>query len=89
MSTAVIYILYELKLNLWLRSNPVSKFSLLRHTCCHYLPMIAFIPFVMIKYVLWWSITIMWSLNVFINDFAITLPANKVLSSISKSDRIV
>jgi len=30
----VIYMLYDLKLKLWLRSNPVSKSSLIRHS--HY-----------------------------------------------------
>ena len=70
---ALRYILYVLKLKLWLRSDSVWKSSSLRHSQC-----LATIAFILDIY-LWWHVLWrfnynMWSLNVFIND----LPCRQV-----------
>jgi len=68
---------YVLKLKLWLRSDSVSKTSSLRHSHC--LATIAFLLDIYLRWHLQYcdgSITVMWSLNVFINDFP--LPSCRV-----------
>ena len=73
-NVAVIYVLYALKLKLWLRSNPVSKYLLLRKWDHRH--SIAATGFILSIY-LWWQnthvcdglFTIIWNLSIFINDF--------------------